>query len=335
MASSQKPNSDRPLILRARSMSLKILTMNGGLNKHNIKNHILGHECDSLGMYGTEDTVLKQGDQKCLCSFLNIYPWLSEWNWSYFYLKAHDGGGLEPQVLGWAKRLSDFTNDAWKWHLEGLKASFLVFGILGRLHTHKHTHVYLWNEKIGISLISPNLHQSSGAWPIPPFTRGPWSANHSLTFRSFSSQWFPWCFSCQHFSGSLAPCRFTCSHLGLCHGSNLRTLDWAAWCNSPLIPFQGEGWENIQHSFNFRAKFVDPEKEKENLCSSSVECVRNPELMESSEDASSSPLAAGACFPRGIFYSGFFTSRLFFPLKIIEASLILVVVDIFGHHWVV
>ena len=37
MASSQKPNSEHPLILRARSMSLKILTMNGGLNKHNIK----------------------------------------------------------------------------------------------------------------------------------------------------------------------------------------------------------------------------------------------------------------------------------------------------------
>ena len=38
----------------------------------------------------------------------------------------------------------------------------------------------------------------------------------------------------------------------------------------------------------------------ENLCSSRVEWVRNPELMESSDDASSSPLAGGACFPRGI-----------------------------------
>ena len=37
-----------------------------------------------------------------------------------------------------------------------------------------------------------------------------------------------------------------------------------------------------------------------NLCSSRVEWVRNPELMESSDDASSSPLAGGACFPRGI-----------------------------------
>merc|ERR1719367_2315489 len=37
-----------------------------------------------------------------------------------------------------------------------------------------------------------------------------------------------------------------------------------------------------------------------NLCSSRVEWVRNPELMESSDDASSSPLAGGDCFPRGI-----------------------------------
>merc|ERR1719400_2183824 len=37
-----------------------------------------------------------------------------------------------------------------------------------------------------------------------------------------------------------------------------------------------------------------------NLISSSVEWVRKPELRESSEEASSSPLAGGACFPRGI-----------------------------------
>ena len=60
--------------------------------------------------------------------------------------------------------------------------------------------------------------------------------------------------------------------------------------------------------------------------------MRNPELMESSEEASSSPLAGGACFPRGISTSGFLAGFLGnFCLKVIEAAFILVTQM---YHWI-
>ena len=59
--------------------------------------------------------------------------------------------------------------------------------------------------------------------------------------------------------------------------------------------------------------------------------MRNPELMESSEDASSSPLAGGACLPRGITTVGFnFVPLCFFSLKIVDLEASSLLVDIFS-----
>ena len=156
----------------------------------------------------------------------------------------------------------------------------------------RYNHVqHLGYEKISVPLVAPYLHQSPGTRSVPSLTRSPRSAYRPLVLGRLATNRFPRSLCCQHLPRCLAPCGFSCRHLWPVHRGNFGAFDWAAWGRSfgLLEPF-----ETLLNSFRERGNM------NVNLCSSRVEWVRNPELMESSDDASSSPLAGGACFPRGI-----------------------------------